>query len=118
MPSEAHDPAPPVKDNGDDIDACVLRQVFCLMMLPVYLSEAGKAMSLVGSDGLLRGAYVGRGSAAHLDGYKRLVDNANNIEFPGAIADILRQDMKTLGFNAAAGKALGMQPTPGAGGWA
>lgn len=118
MPSESYHPAPPIKDDGDDVYARVLREILGFMMLPVYLDEAGESSGLGGSDGLLRGANVGRGAAAHFDGHKRLINDANDIEFSGAIADVLGQGPKTFGFKAPTGKALSVESTPGSGGWA
>ena len=118
MPSESYHPAPPVKDDGDDVYARVLREILGFVMLPVYLNEAGEAGGLGGSNRLLRGANVGRGATSHFDGHKRLVDDANDIEFSGAVADVLRQGVKTLRFKASTGKALGVESTPGSGGWA
>ena len=112
VPGEPQHPTPPVKDNGDDIDACVLREFLGFMILPVRFDEAGEAIGLGGSDRLLRSANVGRGAASNLDGHKRLVDDTNDIELPDAVADVLSQGVKTLGFNMSAGKALGVQPTP------
>ncbi len=105
VPGEPRDPASPVKDDGDDIDACVFRQFLSLglVMLPVYLDEAGEAGGLGRSDGLLRRADVGRGAAAHFHGHQCLVDDTDDIKLPGAVADVLRQGLKTLGFKASAG---------------
>ena len=117
VPGEPHKPAPPIKDDGDDIDTSVLREFLGFVVLPIGFDEAGEAMGLGGSDGLLRGSNVGRGAAANLDGHKSLVDDTNDIELSGAVADVLFQSMKTLGFKLSPGKALRVQPAPGTGGW-
>ena len=118
VPGEPHDPAPPVKDDGDDINTRVLRQTFGFVILSIRFDEAGEAIGLGGSDGLLRGTNVGCRAAAHFNSHKRLVDDTNDIKLSGTVADVLRESVKTLGFKASAGKALGVQPAPGTGGWA
>ncbi len=101
VPGKPHEPAPPVKDDGDQIDARVLRQVFIFVFLPIHLNETGKSIGLGRSNGLLRSANVGRGATSHFDGHKRPVDNADDIEFSGTVADVFGQSVKTLGFKTA-----------------
>ena len=81
VPSEALHPALPVKDDGHDVNACVFGQGLVLMLLAIHFNQRCEANGLGGCDRLLRRAEVGRGAAADLNRHKRVIDDADDIEF-------------------------------------
>ena len=110
MPGESANPALPVKDDGNDVNARVLRKRVLFMLLAIHFNQGCETSCLGGCDGLLRRAEVGRGAAADLNRHKRVIDDSDDIEFTHTVPHVLFERAEALGFESSTREALRVQP--------